>query len=173
VAVLATATDNIEVAGVQFQVDGLNLGSEDTTFPYSANWDTTATNGAHILTAIARDAAGNTASASITVNVDNSAPIVSINSPAANANVRGVVAVTASATDNVGVAGVQFQLDSTFDFAIDQLTIDGNVNSSGNSDGVPDFFDDFNDGSTTTPPTSALTCFMPTDESGGFLNLRS
>ena len=41
--------------------------------PYSVNWDTTtATNGSHILTARARDAAGNaTTSAQITVTVAN------------------------------------------------------------------------------------------------------
>jgi hypothetical protein len=62
VAVTADASDNIGVAGVRFQLDGANLGTEDTTAPYTINWDTsTATAGAHSLTAIARDAAGNTA----------------------------------------------------------------------------------------------------------------
>ncbi len=51
--------------GVQFQLDGTNLGSEDTTSPYSFSWNSaTATNGSHILTAIAKDAAGNSATSS-------------------------------------------------------------------------------------------------------------
>src|SRR5206468_3958321 len=73
VTVNATASDNAAVTGVQFKLDGVNLGAEDTTNPYSANWDTaTATNGSHIVTAAARDAAGNTTtSAVITVTVAN------------------------------------------------------------------------------------------------------
>ena len=61
VAVTATATDDVGVAGVQFRLDGADLGAEDTSAPYSVNWDTTAAAaGAHTLSAIARDAAGNT-----------------------------------------------------------------------------------------------------------------
>ena len=60
VTVSATATDNKGVVGVQFLVDGAALGPEDTTAPYSVSWNTTtATNGTHTLTAVARDAAGN------------------------------------------------------------------------------------------------------------------
>jgi chitodextrinase len=72
-AVSATASDNVSVVGVQFLLDGSNLGTEDTTAPYSITWDTTsATNAAHTLTARARDAAGNqTTSASVTVTVSN------------------------------------------------------------------------------------------------------
>lgn len=75
VAVTATASDNVGVAGVQFKLDGANLGSEDTSSPYSITWDTTAvSNGSHTLTAVARDAAGNTKTATnITVTVSNTA----------------------------------------------------------------------------------------------------
>ena len=71
--VTASAADNVGVAGVQFLLDGANLGAEDTTAPYSVPWDTTgATNGSHSLTARARDAAGNSAtSAAVTVTVAN------------------------------------------------------------------------------------------------------
>jgi hypothetical protein len=58
--VIATATDNAGVAGVQFQLDGANLGSEVKSAPYTVNWDTTsATVGSHTLTAVARDPSGN------------------------------------------------------------------------------------------------------------------
>src|SRR5205814_4305198 len=69
VTVSASASDNVGVAGVQFLVDGTNLGSEDTSSPYSASWNTTTVgNGSHTLTATARDAAGNrTTSSPITV----------------------------------------------------------------------------------------------------------
>src|SRR5437899_8055634 len=40
------------VAGVQFQLDGANLGAEDTSFPYSVSWNTTtSSNGSHTLIA--------------------------------------------------------------------------------------------------------------------------
>src|SRR5207253_2853114 len=76
VTVSATASDNVGVAGVQFKLDGANLGAEMTAAPYSVPWDTkTATNGSHTLTAVARDAAGNTAaSAPVTVTVNNTSP---------------------------------------------------------------------------------------------------
>ena len=69
----ATASDDVAVAGVQFRLDGANLGAEDTSSPYSVSWDTTtATNGSHTLTAVARDAAGNQAtSASVSLTVNN------------------------------------------------------------------------------------------------------
>jgi chitodextrinase len=72
-AVTATASDNVGVAGVQFKLDGTNLGAEDTAAPYSFSWDTTTVNnGSHTMTAVARDAAGNVQTATtITVTVSN------------------------------------------------------------------------------------------------------
>ena len=59
VTIAAGASDNVGVAGVQFNLDGANLGAEDVTAPYSVTWDTTkSTNASHVLSAIARDAAG-------------------------------------------------------------------------------------------------------------------
>lgn len=73
--VSATASDNVGVSGVQFKLDGANLGAEDTASPYSITWDTTtASNGSHTITAVARDAAGNTTTSSgVTVTVSNGA----------------------------------------------------------------------------------------------------
>lgn len=75
ITVTATASDNRGVTGVQFFLDGV-LGADDTTTPYSASWDTTtASNGSHTLTAVARDAAGNrTTSDPVTVTVSDAAP---------------------------------------------------------------------------------------------------
>src|SRR3989449_7805071 len=75
ITVTANASDNVGVASVQFQLDGANLGSLDTTSPYSVSWNTaTASNSSHILRAVAKDAAGNsTTSASVTVTVSNAA----------------------------------------------------------------------------------------------------
>ena len=58
----AMASDNVAVASVQLQVDGLNSGSADTTSPYSFSLDTTTlTNANHTLTAVATDTSGNQA----------------------------------------------------------------------------------------------------------------
>jgi Bacterial Ig domain len=69
--VSARASDDVGVVGVQFLVDGANLGAEDTTEPFSTAWDTTAgASGSHALTAAARDAAGNrTTSNAVVVQV--------------------------------------------------------------------------------------------------------
>ncbi|MDE2311708.1 MAG: hypothetical protein KGJ93_01270 [Patescibacteria group bacterium] len=78
ISLIATATDNVGVAGVQFKVDGVNVGAEDTSSPYGSTWDTTtATNGTHLITATARDAAGNlgvSSAVSVTVNNQTSTP---------------------------------------------------------------------------------------------------
>ena len=73
VTVTANATDNVGIAGVQFLVDGVATGPEDTTSSYAFTWDTrTVSNGAHTLTALASDISGNTTlSAPVTVNVSN------------------------------------------------------------------------------------------------------
>src|SRR5205823_5947775 len=104
--------------GVQFKLDGANLGAEDMAAPYSVSWNTTtATNGSHTLTAVARDAAGNaTTSTAVTVTVSNTPPdttppTVSITGPANGATVSATTTVSATASDNVGVVGVQFKLD--------------------------------------------------------------
>lgn len=69
----ANASGSAAIANVQFQLDGANLGSPDTTSPYSFSWDTKATsNGQHNLTAIATDTAGRSAtSAPVSITVNN------------------------------------------------------------------------------------------------------
>ncbi len=112
----------ITVRGVQFKLDGANLGAEDTSSPYSVAWDTTTTgNGWYTLTAVARDLLGvQYTSNPVTVMVANTAPpppadttppTVSITSPSDGQTISGPVMLTASASDNVGVAGVQFRID--------------------------------------------------------------
>ena len=73
IEVAAGASDDRAVAGVQFRLDGMNLGAEDTSEPYSVTWDTRGElNGPHTLTAVARDAGGNTSvSSPVGVTVSN------------------------------------------------------------------------------------------------------
>src|SRR3989344_5532341 len=53
IPVAATASDNVGVAFVRFQLDGDFIGVKDTASPYQIDWNTTtATNGSHTLTAI-------------------------------------------------------------------------------------------------------------------------
>src|SRR5207253_1078571 len=113
VSVTASASDNVGVTGVQFYVDGSAVGSVLTAAPYSYSWNTASlSNGTHTLPAQASDAAGTAAtSAAVSVTVDNRAPTVSVTAPASGASVAGTVSVTASASDNVGVTGVQFYVD--------------------------------------------------------------
>jgi hypothetical protein len=118
VTVSATASDNVSVGGVQFKLDGANLGAEVTAIPYSIMWNTTAaSNGPHTITAVARDMSGNTTTSAVvavTVNnpVDVAPPTVSMTAPANGATVSGSnVTVSATAADDVGVVGVQFLLD--------------------------------------------------------------
>src|SRR5207249_1249588 len=114
ITVVAEALDDIGIVGVQFKVDGSNLGTEVTTAPYTMSWDTaTAAIGAHTLTAVARDAAGNASTSSVagTVAPDLTPPTVSITAPLGGTTVSGTVTIAANASDDVGVVGVQFKLD--------------------------------------------------------------
>lgn len=95
VSVSATATDNVGVVGVQFKLDGVNLGSEVSAAPYSVSWDTTkATDGSHSLTAVARDAAGNQATATpVTILVSNGTTPTTLST------------ITVVASDNIATIG--------------------------------------------------------------------
>lgn len=127
-AVYASAADNVGVVGLQFRLDGVNLGAEDRSAPFTISWDTTSTaSGLHTLTAVARDNAGNTTESlpvTVTVSnggppppppppppVDTTPPSVALTAPAAASTLSGTVGVTADASDDVGIAGVQFLLD--------------------------------------------------------------
>src|SRR6185503_15373961 len=100
---------------VQFLLNGNPLGAETTVAPYGLTWSSTGVvDGAYQLSARARDAAGNQATAAaVTVTVrntvaDTTPPSVTITAPAAGATVSGNVPVSANASDNTGVIGVQF-----------------------------------------------------------------
>ena len=73
VALTANASDDVGVTGVQFQVDGLNVGAEVQSAPYTTQWNAAGLpNGLHTVTAVARDAVGHTTqSAVVTVYVAN------------------------------------------------------------------------------------------------------
>ena len=111
ITVSAAASDNFGVVGVQFKVDGNNLGPEDTTNPYSVSWNTTTVaNGNRTLTAVARDAAANTTvSSPVTVNVANPVDTTPPSTPtgvtATPGSATQINVTWGAATDNVSVTG--------------------------------------------------------------------
>ncbi len=114
VVISANASDNVGVTHVDLLVNGVAAGS-DNSAPYQFSWNTTSlANGAATLRAVAFDAAGNsTQSSLVSVTVanavtpppDTTPPTVSIASPTGG-NVSGTVAISANASDNVGVTHV-------------------------------------------------------------------
>ena len=113
----ATAADaDGSVAKVEFYDGNTKLG-EDTSSPYALSWTPTTT-GAHSLTARATDNLGQLATSAavvVTINApgsDTQPPVATLTAPANLATgLAGVLAVTATATDNVGVTSVEFQVD--------------------------------------------------------------
>jgi hypothetical protein len=68
--VSANASDNVGVAGVQFKLDGVNLAAETLSSPYAGRVERLGGVRGPTLTAVARDAAGNTrTSAGVSVTV--------------------------------------------------------------------------------------------------------
>lgn len=108
-------SDAVGVQKVQYFRDlGVVLGTSSSA-PFSLSWDSnTTSSGAHTLFAVATDMAGNTTtSATISINVDRTLPSVSLTQPLSNAVVTGTaVAVSATASDNIGVSRVDFYRDS-------------------------------------------------------------
>src|SRR4029079_2752293 len=68
VGLIATALDDIGVAGVQFRVDGAPVGAERTAAPDEVLWSTAAlVTGVHTVTVVPRDASGHEATSSVQV----------------------------------------------------------------------------------------------------------
>jgi hypothetical protein len=114
------------VSGVQFVLDGVNFGAEDIVSPYSIEMN--ANEGTHILSAKARDAAGNMATSSPVSFIvtaagggDTTAPTATITSPADGSTLSGKNTISASSTDNVDVTGVMLLIDNVAIGAEDTL----------------------------------------------------
>lgn len=120
VSVAADASDNVGVTKIEFYVNGI-LTATDTATPYVYSWNTSAlASGTYTLMTKAYDAAGNIGqSGVVAVNVvnDTIAPVVSLTAPGNNATVSGSVAITASASDNIGVSNVELYINGVLAFA--------------------------------------------------------
>jgi len=147
VAFSANASDNIGVARVEFIVDG-SVKNTDTSSPYATTIDSkTLSDGAHTFMAKSYDAAGNSAAASVVVNVKNnttttvanSGPVssspsatkptgstASSSSPStATSNTAAGQAQTASSGSTSSSDGVQVAADSPY--AVKPLSSPGNT----------------------------------------------
>lgn len=112
VTLAATATDNNSVSGVQFKVGNTNIGSEDTSSPYTVSWDSTGVaDGSKTLNAVVRDVAGNYATSSITVTVDNTAPVISAVSSGSLTTSGATITWT---TDTTADSLVEYGLTSSY-----------------------------------------------------------
>ena len=120
VTLTATATDNVGVVGVQFHLNGSNLGAEDSTNTYSVAWDTSeVAPGSYSLTATARDAAGNSTTAtpvSVTVAAppDTTPPSIPGNLTAQVDSSSAISLNWTASTDQVGVTGYEIFRNEVF-----------------------------------------------------------
>ncbi len=108
------STDNVGVAGYQVSRDGVDLATTAST-SYA---DRTVRPGTtYRYRVLAFDAAGNVSPKGDPVYIttkstsDSTAPTVSMTAPVNGASVANAVVVSAAASDNIGVASVQFLLD--------------------------------------------------------------
>ena len=135
VTVSATASDNAKIAGVQFKLDGADLGAEDTSAPYSVTWNTTtAANGTHTLSAVARDATGNQTMASshsiIVSNVAPPLPTLTVTATDADASEVGLnpgVFTFARTGDTTSALTVNYDLSGSATRWNDYRTLEGDM----------------------------------------------
>jgi poly(hydroxyalkanoate) depolymerase family esterase len=109
------ASDDFGVAKVEVRIDGAAIG-EATAQPYSVAFDTSiVAAGSHAISAVAFDAAGNTATdddTTVTISAsDTNKPTVKITSPSDGAMLSGVVRIQVDASDDVGIQSVLMFLD--------------------------------------------------------------
>lgn len=104
----ALAFDSSGIAEVEFRLDGVLVGL-DTTAPFRLSLDTRAGgDGSRTLSAVARDRAGNVASAIAQLTVDNTPPEIRIASPLSGSITTGPFEVIVEARDATsGVAKVE------------------------------------------------------------------
>ncbi|MGH9347059.1 MAG: beta strand repeat-containing protein [Vicinamibacterales bacterium] len=108
IAVSGTASDNVGVT----QVTWANNRGGSGTASGTTSWSVASVplqSGTNVITVTARDAAGNTRSASVTVTYnapDTTQPNISIASPGSITVTTGTIAMSGTASDNVGVTQV-------------------------------------------------------------------
>jgi hypothetical protein len=133
-----TANFSVTAAGTsplsyQWQKNGANI-SGATSSSYTTPVAKTSDNGASFVVNVTNPAGNISSGAAIlTVNADTTPPSVSITSPITGSTVGGTISITATASDNIGVASVQLQVDgansgsadtaSPYNFSLDTTTL--------------------------------------------------
>ncbi|MGB9334334.1 MAG: immunoglobulin domain-containing protein [Candidatus Acidiferrales bacterium] len=140
VTVTAGQTANFSVAAAgtsplsyQWQKNGANI-SGATSSSYTTPATNTSDNGATFVVNVSNPAGSiSSGAATLTVNADTTPPSASITSPISGSTVGGTISITATASDNIGVASVQLQVDgansgsadttSPYNFSLDTTTL--------------------------------------------------
>jgi hypothetical protein len=116
VSVKASASDNVGVVIVEYYVNGF-VKAKQTSGPYQWLWDTSAlATGSYTLSVKAYDSAGNIGlsnSVNVILTRDTVAPVISLDVPVSGSKLSGKVAVTANASDNVGVTKVEIYINAS------------------------------------------------------------
>ena len=118
VSIAVNASDNVGVTRVDLRVNGAVVAN-DASPPYQFAWDSkSVADGSVSISAVAYDAANNSAvSSTVTLNVSNATapdttpPTVSITSPTGGSTVSGSVTISVTASDNVGVTRVDARVN--------------------------------------------------------------
>ncbi|MES2606060.1 MAG: Ig-like domain-containing protein [Pseudomonadota bacterium] len=117
VTLTAEASDTLTaVTRVRFFAGDTLIG-EDTTAPYAITRDTSAIPGgsSYLIRVLAFDAAGNSGSSpysEVTVrHGDQTRPVVTLTSPAVGSTVSGTIELAGAASDESGIANVQFLVE--------------------------------------------------------------
>ncbi len=116
VTISASASDTNTVSGVQFKLDtNTNIGTEDTSSPYSISWDSTGvSDGAHTIIAVASDGVGNqTTSTTINITVDNTGPVISFISSGSPTDIATITWTTNENSDSQLEYGITSGYGST------------------------------------------------------------
>ncbi len=178
-----TGSDDVGVASVDLAIDDV-VQQTVTTEPYTFAWDTSSTsNGSHVLTAIAHDAAGHaTTSSPVTVTVDNTPDTTPPSAPSglsASAPAADRVDLTwTAATDDVAVTGYRIFRDGAqvaatgSTFYVDATVLPGRtysysvvaVDAAGNSSAPSD------EATVTTPSAAAGVSFAAAGDHGANVN---
>lgn len=120
----ATASDDVGVIGVQFEVDGQAIGAELTVAPYSRRWNTgSVSNGIHTIRVTAKDSV-RTVTDSRTITVNNASPLY-LNAPVVSIMTPTVFTVASDSLDIRFVAFGTRNPPSTWSVYIDGKTVLG------------------------------------------------
>ncbi|OHD14309.1 MAG: hypothetical protein A2Y41_08460 [Spirochaetes bacterium GWB1_36_13] len=116
----ANASDNKAITKVEFYIDNV-LKSADTAAPYEYALNTAdLSNGGHTLSARAYDAENNMSENSVSVTVDNSAPVISSLTPGTGSVLKYDAALSASIADNRGVVKAEFYINDVLKTTLTQ-----------------------------------------------------